>query len=198
MVCIGFIELGLDLVCSCMPFRCRLRSIPRGFGVALRVVSTPSALRISPLFAVVHAVPFYELRHLPSMRLQLEPHILRTSPAALFVLHALPCVRERQRRAVRRPWVLCTCPRHDPLGRMQYITWTRDTLPATRRGPPDCRIRIGEGAGGDADCHCKQQKIESIISSRTSVDGSVGSSCTCCLSRNRDSDERGCRDCKKR
>ena len=70
-------------------------------------------------------------------------------------------------------------------GRMQYITWTRDTLPATRRGPPDCRIRIGEGAGGDAYCHCKQQKIESIISSRTSVDGSVGSSCTCCLSRNR-------------
>ena len=66
VVCIGFIELGLDLVCSCMPFRCRLCSIPRGFSVALRVVSTPSALRISPLFAVVHAVPFYELRHLPS------------------------------------------------------------------------------------------------------------------------------------
>ena len=61
-------------------------------------------------------------------------------------------------------------------GRMYYMTWTRDTLPATRRGPRDCRIRIGEGAGGDADCYCKQQKIESIISNRTGVDGSVGSS----------------------
>ena len=60
-------------------------------------------------------------------------------------------------------------------GRMYYMTWTRDTL-HDKEGPRDCRIRIGEGAGGDADCYCKQQKIESIISNRTSVDGSVGSS----------------------